>query len=193
MLERLTFFSDAVFAIAMTLLVIEVRLPHLDTRTDAALGQALLGLIPNYAGFLISFLVLARFWIGHHMMMAKLRAAPPRLVWANLFFLLAVAFMPFPTAIMSEYSGLRVGVGFYTGWLVVLGLVNHVLMRIASDKRLLADHADPAAMAMHVRSSTIPLMLGVAAFVAGMIQPLLAVAVLMVGAPLLSRLVRGRG
>jgi len=193
MLERLTFFSDAVFAIAMTLLVIEVRLPHLHARTDEGLGGALLSLIPNYWGFVVSFLVLARFWIGHHTVMSELRAAPPRLVWINMFFLLAVAFMPFPTAVISEYADLRVGVGFYAAWLVVLGLVNHALMRIANDKRLIADHVDPAALTAHVRSSYIPLLIGGSALVAGMIAPILAIVALIVGGPLFSWLVRRRG
>jgi len=193
MLERLTFFSDAVFAIAMTLLVIEVRLPHLEAHTDAALGAALAGLIPNYVGFLISFLVLGRFWVAHHIVMAELRAAPPRLVWVNLLFLLAVAFMPFPTAVISEYGGLRVGVGFYAGWLVVLGLVNHLLMRIANDKRLIADGVDPAQLTRHVRASAIPLLIGSSAFVLGMIDPRLALIAFIGGGPLFSWAIRRKG
>ncbi len=101
-LERLTFFSDAVFAIAMTLLVVEVKLPALHHPTGPQLGQALLDLIPNYVGFLVSFLVLGRFWLAHHEVMGLLKAADKRLVSVNLFLLLGVAFMPFPTAIISD-------------------------------------------------------------------------------------------
>ncbi len=77
-LERMTFFSDAIFAIAMTLLVVEVKLPALHHPTGPELGQALWALLPNYVGFLVSFLVLGRFWIIHHDVMGLLRAATPR-------------------------------------------------------------------------------------------------------------------
>lgn len=192
LLERMTFFSDAVFAIAMTLLVIEVRLPKLPVLTDAALGHALLGLMPNYIGFLVSFLVLARFWSAHHTVMGLLKATNPRLVWTNLFLLLAVAFTPFPTAIISEYVQLRGGVGLYTGWLVVLGLVNHALIVAASAPGLADDDVDPAVLAGHRRASWIPILIGAAAFVMGMIQPLLALVALTCGSPLIRWAIRPR-
>lgn len=188
-LERMTFFSDAVFAIAMTLLVIEVRLPHLSTLSEVSLGQALVDLIPNYIGFLVSFLVLGRFWMAHHNVMGALKATTPRLVRTNLILLLAVAFMPFPTAIISEYVELRVGIGFYTGWLVVLGFVNHRLIVAASDPVLAEDGVDPALFARYRRASLIPLLIGAIAFAAGMIAPVLALVALVVGAPLISWLV----
>ena len=192
-LERLTFFSDAVFAIAMTLLIVEVKLPHVPTMTDAALGQALLDLIPNYIGFLVSFLVLARFWAAHHTVMGLLQSAPPRLVWTNLFLLLAVAFMPFPTAIISEYVQLRVGVGFYTGWLVVLGLLNHRLVKVAADPAILGDHADAVVIGGHLRNSWIPVLVGVSAFALGMVTPLAALLALMFGSPLIAWIIRRKG
>ncbi|MGJ3627309.1 TMEM175 family protein [Sphingomonas sp. MMS24-JH45] len=95
-LERLTFFSDAVFAIAMTLLVIEVRLPELHAATDRSLAQALVDLLPNYIGFIISFLVIGRFWTRHHRLMAMIDAADPALVRANLLLLMAMSLHAVP-------------------------------------------------------------------------------------------------
>ncbi|MBV8971558.1 MAG: DUF1211 domain-containing protein, partial [Sphingomonadaceae bacterium] len=103
-LERLIFFSDAVFAIAMTLLVVDVRLPPLHHVSEAALAQALIGLIPQYIGFLISFLVVGRFWIGHHRAFGWLERSDDRLVGLNLLFLLTIAFMPFPTTLISSFA-----------------------------------------------------------------------------------------
>ncbi|MFD1789848.1 TMEM175 family protein [Sphingomonas floccifaciens] len=129
-LERMAFFSDAVFAIAMTLLVVEVKLPHIARFDDVSLANALLAIIPSYVGFLVSFLVLARFWVSHHVVLGELRPTNTRLLWANLMLLLAVAFIPFPTAVVAEYAQLRVGVGFYAVWLVLLGLLNQRIIRI---------------------------------------------------------------
>lgn len=192
-LERLTFFSDAVFAIAITLLVIEVRPPHVPRLDNLALAQALIDLLPNYIGFVVSFLVLGRFWVVHHTVFGLLKAADHRLVWINLLFLLVVAFMPFPTAVLSEYVGLRVGVGLYTAWLTLLGLMNRQVIRTAlNNPRLVHDDVDATTIATQLRNSWIAIILGVVSFSLGMIAPVLAVAGLVIGSPLIGYLVRRR-
>ncbi len=189
-LERLTFFSDAVFAIAMTLLVVEVKLPALHHPTGPQLGQALLDLIPNYVGFLVSFLVLGRFWLAHHEVMGLLKAADKRLVSVNLFLLLGVAFMPFPTAIISEYVQLRVGIGFYTGWLILLGLLNRQLIRSILKNPAMLDHGMTVEdLKPFLRRSWIPLIIGISAFAAGMATWVAALIVLMIGSPLIAVLI----
>jgi uncharacterized membrane protein len=187
----MTFFSDAVFAIAMTLLVIEVRVPEIHVHSDLALGQALLDLLPKYIGFVVSFMVVGRFWVGHHAVMGLLKGLDRRLVWINLLFLMVIAFMPFPTAVFSDYNGLRVAVGFYAGWLIVLGVMNRWLIVSAlGNPTLLRDDADPADVRLMRRSSLIPLIIGTLAFALGMIQPVFALVMLVVGSPLVSWLVR---
>ncbi|MGP7794803.1 TMEM175 family protein [Sphingomonas sp. CLY1604] len=186
-LERMTFFSDAIFAIAMTLLVVEVKLPRLHHATGPELGQALWQLMPNYVGFLVSFLVLGRFWIIHHDVMGLLKAANARLVMANLLLLLGVAFMPFPTAIISEYVNLRVGIGFYTGWLILLGVLNrHVIRVVAGAPQLLEDDIGRHDVAPLLHRSWIPILIGVCAFAAGMVTWIAALVVLVVLSPIIS-------
>ena len=190
-LERLTFFSDAVFAIAMTLLVVEVKLPHVASATDEALGQALLDLIPDYVAFLVSFLVLARFWAGHHTLMGQLRAANGRLLWANLLLLVGVAFMPFPTAVVSKYALVRTGIGFYCGWLLLVGLLNrHVVRVVAAAPELAADDIEPGVFRQHLARSWIPILIATGAFAAAMVRPLAGMAVLVVGSPLVTLFVQ---
>lgn len=190
-LERLTFFSDAVFAIAMTLLVIEVKVPEVHALSDRALGEALLRQIPKYIGFVISFIVVARFWVGHHRVMGLLKATSPRLIWANLIFLLVVAFMPFPTAVLSEYVELRVAVGLYTGWLMLLGFANRWVIQTAlKDPALLRDDADPAERRAILRASWISPAIGALAFVVGMIEPLAAPVALVLGSMIVGAALR---
>ncbi|GAA0728268.1 TMEM175 family protein [Sphingomonas japonica] len=186
-LERTTFFSDAVFAIAMTLLIVEVKLPHIPHATGEELGQALLNLIPNYIGFLVSFSVLGRFWIVHHEVMGVLKGTNRRLIAVNLLLLLAVAFMPFPTAVISEHVQLRVAVGFYTGWLVVLGVLNRQLIRsIIASPELLDEDVAVDDMLPILRRSWTSIAIGVSAFAGGMVSWIAALAVLTVGSPLIS-------
>jgi uncharacterized membrane protein len=112
--ERIVFFSDAVFAIVITLLVLEIKVPDchalagcvgegIKTVSEEPLREALLGLLPKVFGFIFSFLVVGMLWIEHHRIFQYIRAYDSKLIWRNLFFLLFVAFVPFPTALFSEY------------------------------------------------------------------------------------------
>lgn len=143
-LERLIFFSDAVFAIAITLLVIEIHVPHVTTMTDQAFLQALADLVPNFTGFFISFFVIGAFWAGHHRAFDCARHWSPRLVLPNLMLLSSVAALPFFTAFSSEYHGQRVPVAFYCGWLVLMALLNLLIQRIATTPPVAGDHVTPA-------------------------------------------------
>ncbi len=112
-LERLIFFSDAVFAIAITLLALEVRLPvDAGDLSNQALLEKLLTIGPKYVSYIISFLVIGNFWIWHHARFRHIVRYDTRLFVLNLFLLMAVAFIPFPTEVISE-NGNRTGTIFY--------------------------------------------------------------------------------
>ena len=130
-LERLTFFSDAVFAIAITLLIIEVHVPHLSTRDDQAYWLALQALQPSFMGFVLSFLVIGALWVAHHRVFGMLTDYSPSILWPNMLLLMVVAFMPFATALMSSNPTARVPELFYAGTLLVAGLLQRLLFSIA--------------------------------------------------------------
>lgn len=138
-LERVVFFSDAVFAIAITLLALEIRLPSLEIAdTDVALRQALLGIWPQYLGFVISFLVIGTFWMSHHRKFRLIRRYDYRLVMFNLLLLMGIAFVPFPTAVLTEF-GSRVATVLYAGTMVGIGLLFLILWLYASHRDRLID------------------------------------------------------
>jgi uncharacterized membrane protein len=105
-LERLILFSDAVFAIAITLLVIEIKVPmlHGTEATPEALGRELLLLLPRVLGFLVSFTLIGVYWTRHHFLFGYVSDYTPRLIRLNLLFLLSIVVMPFSTGIFGEYS-----------------------------------------------------------------------------------------
>ena len=152
-LERLAFFSDAVFAIAITLLIIEVHVPELPSgATDADWGRALYHLIPSFWAFALSFVVIGTLWILHHKTLSMMARFSGRLMWPNLLFLMSVAFLPFSTALLAE--GSKVGSGqsvlspvpyvFYDASLLVAGLLKARLTRIALRPDLISSHVRPA-------------------------------------------------
>jgi len=101
---RLEAFSDGVFAIAITLLILEIRVPSVeDASTPALLWHALLSRWPSYFAFLLSFGTIFVAWIGHHLMLQQVKVVTLSLVWTNALFLLFVTFLPFPTALVAEH------------------------------------------------------------------------------------------
>lgn len=128
-LERLVFFCDAVFAIAITLLVLEIEVPHLPPHAaPAEYWEALGELVPSFLAFLLSFLVIGRFWLSHHQIFARVTHFDVRLVWPNMLYLLAIAFMPFTTAFVAAGRNGFVPALCYNLNLLVSGLMAWLLM-----------------------------------------------------------------
>ena len=121
---RLEAFSDGVFAIAITLLVLEIKVPPADS--GRSLARGLLELWPSYAGFAVSFITIGIIWVNHHAVFATVHSVDRPLLFKNLLLLLTVSFIPFPTAVMAEYlraeSGQNLAVAFYAGSFFVMGI-----------------------------------------------------------------------
>lgn len=169
-LERLILFSDAVFAIAITLLVIEIKIPEIHERPvkESALLHELAELIPKFVGFLISFLIIGQYWIVHHRMFSFVINYTDRLVWLNLLFLFATALMPFSTGFYSEYvlRGVVSPVIFYSANIALLGIANFLMWRYISDpKRNLTENlTPPLTRYFSLRALTVPIIFVIFSF-----------------------------
>jgi uncharacterized membrane protein len=119
-LDRLIFFSDAVFAIVMTLLVLDIRVPDAAAREVPGL---VFELWPKIFSYVLSFLVIGLYWIGHHQIFRYVRSYDRTLLWLNLLFLLSISFIPFPTDLLGEYGELRFAVIFYAASLALARLL----------------------------------------------------------------------
>jgi uncharacterized membrane protein len=97
--NRLETFADGVFAIAATLLVLEIRLPGGD------IGQGLMDLWPSYFAYALSFLSIGIMWVNHHVVLSYTREADRIFLFINLFLLMGIAFVPFPTEVFAEHIG----------------------------------------------------------------------------------------
>jgi len=159
-LERLVFFSDAVFAIAITLLVIELHPPHLARGIgDLVHVQALADLIPNFVGFLISFTVIGLFWMGHHRAFSLAAHYSPRILGWNMALLGMIAFMPFATAYLSSNFLQRVPTLFYCAVMLLAALFNLKVNRTATSPPMV-DEAASAEDIFYVRIRGLSVALG---------------------------------
>ncbi|MEU6483873.1 TMEM175 family protein [Streptomyces sp. NPDC046887] len=123
--ERLTALSDGIFSIAMTLLVLDVRVaPDLD---DRAFHQALADTWPNFLAYGLSFAILGGFWRGQRRILAHVHHVDGRLVWVTLTELGAVALLPFPTALLSEYARQSLAVALYSAAVALIALLHMTL------------------------------------------------------------------
>jgi uncharacterized membrane protein len=118
--NRIEALSDGIFAIAMTILVLELHVPTLDD--PGRLGDALAQIWPKIAGYVVSFVIIGTLWVGHHFQFHYIRRMDRTLLWLNLLFLMCVSFLPFCTALVGSYSSEALAIQLYGGTLLVAGV-----------------------------------------------------------------------
>ncbi|MEO8683483.1 MAG: TMEM175 family protein [Devosia sp.] len=129
--ERLIMFSDAVIAITITLLVLDIRLPTSASElTESQLWSELLALGPRYLSYVVSFVVIGIFWMGHRQKFETITRSSPGLIWLNLLFLLGVGIMPFVTDILAESNG-SLSTMLYAALVAVISLVSALMAAYA--------------------------------------------------------------
>jgi uncharacterized membrane protein len=116
--DRLVMFSDAVYAIAITLLVLSLSVPNGPAKH---LGKVLRDLRPQLLSYALSFVVIGRYWVAHHQMFRSLRRVDNTLLWINLALLGFVALLPFPTQVLGDYGGTTLGTIVYAAALCAVG------------------------------------------------------------------------
>jgi uncharacterized membrane protein len=153
---RILALSDGVFAIAITLLILEISVPA--TTTDAGLPKALLGLWPRYLAYVVSFVVIARFWAMHRMAFRLIARDDGVLVWLNLLLLMFVAFLPFPTAVLGAHADSPAAAVLYAASVILASIASAAYWWYASGRgRLLRPDAGRARVqALRARGVSAP-------------------------------------
>ncbi len=122
--QRIEALSDSIFAFAMTLLVLNLKIPAISQAmmTQGFLGQALVELWPKFVSFIISFLILGLFWIAHHGYSHFLKRTDRYFLWINLLFLMLVVFVPFSADLLGGYPKHRISAIVYGCNIMALGM-----------------------------------------------------------------------
>jgi uncharacterized membrane protein len=171
--DRLINFSDAVIAIAITLLAIDIRIPRIED--PAGLGPAVLNLLPQIAIFALSFIVVASFWYGHHRLFRFINRYDDRLLWLNVLFLMGVAFLPVPSAALGEHGPEQPVVIFFAASYIYISLAEYALWRYASNHHRLIKPDVPAHVIRYVSDRLlVPSAVFAVSILIALINPLLA-------------------
>jgi uncharacterized membrane protein len=158
--DRIVNLSDGVFAIAITLLVLDIRVPDIpESMVAKELPAALISLWPKYLGYFLSFVGITVFWTIHHSIFRPIRSYDRTLLYLNFLFLMVVAFVPFPTSLLGEYGDHQLPVAIYAATLGVGRLLLTAIHWYSTRRgdRLLGEAQDPATVRFFlIRGLTIP-------------------------------------
>src|SRR5215472_14106830 len=156
--SRIAALVDGIFAVAMTLLVLDLKLPEgVKISSDAEAWGQLVGLKSRFSTYVLSFIVLGTFWIGHHSLFHFVRRVNRGLLWLNLLFLLFITLLPFSTNLLSGHSPLHIPVAVYGANLLLLSLTSLLQLRyLAHHPELSYDHLTPSWIATVRLRNAIP-------------------------------------
>jgi len=175
---RVVFFSDAVFAITVTLLVLNIRLPADDTN----LLHGLVALWPSYLAYALTFLFIGQVWANHHVMFDHIRAADRAVLLLNTLLLMIVAFLPFTTSVLAgalrSGHSLRTAAVFYGIAFDATALTFNTVWRYARRHRLLSETLDPADATAIGRRFQLALAWLTAGTLLGLLIPVLGIVVI---------------
>ena len=175
-IERLANLSDSIFGVAMTLLILEVRLPADHIETERQLRNALFTLGPRFLVYFMSFLTLGIFWNAQQVQLSRFARGDRNLTWIHIAFLATVAVTPFSTALLENYIHLRIALTVFWLTMFLLGLMLHASWRYASVKGLLRSDVSPEAQSAIARNIVLAQALYAAGFAFSVFSTLLSVA-----------------
>lgn len=121
--KRVAALSDGVFAIAITLLVLDLKLPDSESIKSGADLRSALASWSNYEAYVLSFMVIALYWVNHWRVFRRMARIDRPSLWLNMVLLMGIAFIPYPTSVLSEYGEYGTATAFYAGTLAVIGFV----------------------------------------------------------------------
>jgi uncharacterized membrane protein len=183
--DRIVTFNDAVYAIALTLLVVTIEVPRVPEPTNRrALYDALQDMQPQVITFFTSFIVIASFWVANHRFVERLGAFDRPLLRANLLYLAFVAFLPFPAAVLGDFDRNAVAVTFYAITLAVLSAVEALMFWLAWRGNLLRRVVTPSIVRYGTIAALIPVGMFLLSIPIAFVEPWLAILSWFVSFPL---------
>lgn len=173
--SRTEAFSDGVFSIAITLLVLNIKLPAEEANSDKELLHLLKLAFPGVLTFMFSFLVVGVFWVAHHRIFQFIKHMNHYLLWSNIVYLMTIAIIPFPAAILAQHPVLPTAVLFYSGVLLIVGVQHFFVLRyIRKHKEIRADEFNETLFKGAIKTAAVGPVCYLCAVVFSFITPVLS-------------------
>lgn len=181
---RVLAFTDGVFAIAITLLVVGIEVPSIpDTDSVGELADELNDQTGSFVSFFISFAVIGRYWLAHHTFVSQLRGMDRRLIGLNLLYLAFIAFLPFPTSLLGNFFENPLSIALYAVAVAAVSGMEVVLFRHAYRAGLLAQEVPAVVYRWGMLMSLSPVVFFLLSIPAAFVNTSLAVALWLLGVP----------
>lgn len=135
---RIEALSDGVFAIALTLLVLDIKVPEIHVHSEAELFHSLADLTPKFLSYFLSFMTMGIFWTGQAAQLNHMEKYDRNLNWNSLFFLLAVSILPFTTSFLGEYITFKLAIGIYWFNIFMLGFLLYIHWNYAYKRKFVS-------------------------------------------------------
>ena len=136
---RIEALSDGIFAFAMTLLILDVKIPSLEPGQEAELPRRLMEVAPRFLVYAMSFLIVGVNWVGHHAQLHYIRRTDRACLWSNLCYLMAISSLPFSAGLLGQYPRQPAAIVVYCGNLIAAGLLLFGQLRYAAGRGQLFD------------------------------------------------------
>ncbi len=153
---RIMSFSDAIFAVAITLLILNIDIPIIPKdQVSRDLGPAIRQLLPHFRTFVLSFVVIGIYWISHHAVFRYVKRSDRPFLWCNLLFMMSIVVMPFSTNLLGAYGNDRLAVMFYAGNLTATGILMALMWWYATRGHRLVDKSLDPALRNHILTASL--------------------------------------
>ena len=140
--RRLEALTDGIFAIAMTIMVVTIQIPIGPIHTTDLFVQTASGIVPKYALYFLSFLLLAVFWVDHHMFY-MVKKTNFTLIWLNIFWLMFIALLPLSTSIIAQFPQHQLAQLIFDFNLLFIGLFFYLIWKYSVNKDLISEKVKP--------------------------------------------------
>jgi uncharacterized membrane protein len=174
--QRLEAFSDGVFAIAITLLVLEIKIPGSETMGSGGLAHYLYGQWPKYGAYILSFVIIGIYWANHHYLFKLFLRTDHYFNLLNVLFLMSISFLPYPTDVLGEYIlnpvHMKTAVTFYSVGILLPAICWCLIWLYASHKqRLINPRLSPVFIRFLTRQYIVSVLLYMMAFLISLFSP----------------------
>ena len=182
--DRLAAFTDAVMAVAITLLALEIDVPDLRSGREDELGHELFDLLPSFLAYALAFALVGRYWVIHHRLFERLHAVDGMLITLNLAFLAVIVLMPFATELIDDYTNEPIAAAVFGGLLSVAGFLNAAMFRHVRRSQFLREGAEAPSEAVSIGLALVFLLSVPIAFLSTLVVHLVWASAIVVQYPL---------